>query len=132
MKIAVDFDGTCVTHNYPEIGHDIGAIPVLKKMVDDGCQLILFTMRSDNEQGKFLTDAVNWFKENGIELFGIQENPEQKAWTTSPKAYAQLYIDDAGLGAPLNWEPSISDRPFVDWAKVKQMLIDRCIISNTN
>jgi hypothetical protein len=24
--IAVDFDGTCVTHEYPSIGKDIGAV----------------------------------------------------------------------------------------------------------
>jgi hypothetical protein len=28
--IAVDFDGTCVTHEYPKVGRDIGAVPVLK------------------------------------------------------------------------------------------------------
>ena len=28
--IAVDFDGTVVTHAYPEIGDDAGAVPVLK------------------------------------------------------------------------------------------------------
>ncbi len=25
MIIAIDFDGTCVTHMYPKIGRDIGA-----------------------------------------------------------------------------------------------------------
>ena len=28
--IAIDFDGTVVTHAYPEIGEDAGAAPVLK------------------------------------------------------------------------------------------------------
>ena len=26
MIIAIDFDGTCVTHEYPKIGKDIGAV----------------------------------------------------------------------------------------------------------
>ena len=43
--IAVDFDGTVVTHAYPEIGDDAGAVPVLKELTDNGCRLILFTMR---------------------------------------------------------------------------------------
>ena len=30
--IAVDFDGTVVTHAYPEIGDDAGAVPVLKEL----------------------------------------------------------------------------------------------------
>ena len=46
MIIAVDFDGTCVKHAYPKIGEDIGAIPVLKQLVNDGHQLVLNTMRS--------------------------------------------------------------------------------------
>ena len=35
MIIAVDFDGTVVTHEYPRIGNDIGAVPVLKKMIEE-------------------------------------------------------------------------------------------------
>ena len=34
MVICIDFDGTCVSHAYPEIGRDVGAIPVLKALVD--------------------------------------------------------------------------------------------------
>ena len=47
MIICVDFDGTCVTHDFPEIGKDIGAIPILLRLVDAGHKLILYTMRSD-------------------------------------------------------------------------------------
>lgn len=39
MIIAVDFDGTCVTHEYPHIGKDIGAIPVLQQLTQEGHQL---------------------------------------------------------------------------------------------
>jgi hypothetical protein len=114
--IAVDFDGTCVTHDYPEVGKDIGAVPVLKKLVEDGHQLILNTMRSGNE----LEDAVEWFNQNDIQLYGIQTNPTQKSWTDSPKVYANLYIDDAALGAPLLRDPNVSPREFIDWGMVKQ------------
>lgn len=117
MIIAIDFDGTCVTHDYPKVGKDIGAVKVLRKLTDNGHKLILFTMRSGEE----LDDAVNWFKENDIPLFGINENPEQKSWTSSPKPYAHLYIDDAGLGVPLMTCESLSTRPFVWWEKVEEM-----------
>jgi hypothetical protein len=40
MEINIDFDGTCVTHDFPNIGTDIG-IPVLKKLVANGHKLIL-------------------------------------------------------------------------------------------
>ena len=113
--IAVDFDGTCVTHEYPNIGQDIGAIPVIKALVARGDKIILFTMRS----GEQLTEAVNWFKQNDIELFGINENPDQKSWTTSPKPYAHIYIDDAALGVPLF---KCGSRPYVNWTIVAAML----------
>ena len=44
--IAVDFDGTVVTHAYPHIGNDIGAVPVLRELIGNGCRVILYTMRS--------------------------------------------------------------------------------------
>lgn len=41
IVIALDFDGTCVSHKFPEIGKGIGAIPVLKELVAKGHKLIL-------------------------------------------------------------------------------------------
>lgn len=122
--IAVDFDGTCVTHAYPEVGAEIGAPPVLKKLVANGAKLILWTMRSKGrtDGSDPLQDAIDWFKMHEIELHGVNENPGQKSWTQSPKAYAQLYIDDAALGAPLKTDAALSERPFVDWSKVEEML----------
>lgn len=140
MTINIDFDGTVVTHDFPKVGRSIGAEKVLKKLTDAGHQLILFTMRTNREKlrdtldptikdvtGNFLDDAVNWFKENNIPLYGIQTNPTQSNWTTSPKSYAQLMIDDTALGCPLTYfceETQIShERPFVDWKKVEELLI---------
>jgi len=137
--ISVDFDGTCVSHEFPNIGKDIGAVPVLKELVKNNHKLILFTMRSDIsnptgednelhlESGNYLTDAINWFKENNIPLYGIQTNPTQHTWTTSPKAYAQLYIDDAALGCPLIFGEH--ERPYVDWQMVYKILVARGIIN---
>jgi hypothetical protein len=117
MIVAIDFDGTCVTHEYPHVGQDIGAAQVIKKMVDRGDKIILFTMRS----GTPLLDACAWFLRNGIELFGVNENPEQHTWTNSPKPYAHIYIDDAALGCPL-MRPVVTGRSFVDWARVATMM----------
>ena len=114
MYIAVDFDGTCVTHDYPEVGKDIGAVSVLKELVKQKHKLILWTMRS----GSQLEDAVEWFNSNNIPLYGIQTNPTQKSWTESPKAYANIYIDDAALGAPLKHDEKLSPREFIDWSAV--------------
>lgn len=125
MYIAVDFDGTCVTHEYPKVGKDIGAVPVLKKLVDSGHHIILNTMRS----GKELVDAVQWFADNDIPLYGANENPTQKEWTLSPKVYAHLYIDDAALGCPLIKKFAVSSRPFVDWTAVEYYLMFNNIIT---
>jgi hypothetical protein len=119
MTINIDADGTCFTHDYPLIGKDIGAQKVLKKLTDNGHELILFTMRS----GKELTDVINWFKENNIPLYGIQTNPTQAAWTNSPKSLADLMIDDSALGCPLKYDPTLSPRLFVNWEIVEKMLI---------
>ena len=124
MYIAIDFDGTCVTHDYPRIGKDINAVNVLKKLVANGHKLILNTMRS----GKELKEAINWFKKNDIELYEANKNPTQRKWTNSPKVYAHLYIDDAALGCPLKMDLSISDRPFVDWEAVSRLLKDNGIL----
>lgn len=152
MIIAVDFDGTCVTHEFPNVGKDIGAVPVLKELVENGHKLILFTMRSDQKkyifpkevpsqyyEENFLQDAINWFKQNDIPLYGIQINPDQYTWTSSPKCYAQLYIDDAALGCPLKQDfiedengnaVDFDGRPYVDWGKVREMLVKQNLIKD--
>lgn len=134
--LLIDFDGTCVEHKFPLVGEEIGAVPVLKELVENGHKLVLFTMRSDAfpnptktdaepeisiVKGNFLTDAVNWFKKHEIPLYGIQANPTQHLWTTSPKAYGHLIIDDTGLGVPLVYPAN--DKPYVDWEAVRYELI---------
>lgn len=134
MDICIDFDGTCVTHEFPKIGKDIGALPVLKELVEAGHKLILFTMRSDRKKKKkvdgetiiveenVLSEALQWFEDNEIKLYGVQKNPTQRFWTSSPKAYGNLYIDDANLGCPLIYPEE--GRPYVDWVKVREILVD--------
>lgn len=34
MVIAINFDRTCVTNDYPYIGKGIGAVPVLKRIIE--------------------------------------------------------------------------------------------------
>jgi hypothetical protein len=116
--IAVDFDGTCVTHAYPKVGRFIGAEGVLRDLVAAGAKLILWTMRN----GEGLKDAVQWFADRNIPLWGINENPDQKTWTDSPKAFAQLYIDDMALGAPL-CAGLEGERPYIDWDRVRELLL---------
>lgn len=116
--IAVDFDGTVVTHDYPRIGEDAGAAPVLKELTDNGCRLILLTMRS----GKLLDEAVEWFRRRGLPLYAVNANPRQHAWSSSPKIYADLYIDDSNLGCPLKFIDG-EKRPVADWTRIREQLV---------
>jgi uncharacterized Rossmann fold enzyme len=53
--VIVGFDGTCTTHAYPNIGGDIGALPVLRKIVDNGHKLMLWT----HERNRFNVCEAN-------------------------------------------------------------------------
>jgi hypothetical protein len=137
MTIVLDFDGTCVANEYPRVGSEIGATKILKELVDNGHHLILFTVRSNrrsfiskflNRQSKkdnCLNDAVNWFRERKIPLYGIQKDPNQNKWTDSPKVNGELIIDDSALGCPLVYPfgKGKGCRPYVDWQKVRDNLV---------
>lgn len=128
MYICVDFDGTVVDHRYPDIGQPVpGAIAWLKKLQRHGAKLILFTMRSNSPEGSFLLrDAVHYFEANGIRLYGVNRNPDQDSWTSSPKAYGDVYIDDSAFGCPLI-QPKGFARPCVDWKVAGPQLEHMCL-----
>ncbi len=124
--ICVDFDGTVVTHDFPEVGKPLAfAGSVLQDLAKHGHKLILWTMRS----GEYLDAAIKWFEERNIPLWGVNENPEQLSWSQSPKAYAQIYIDDAALGCPVEMLLE-HDRPAVNWFAVRSQLIDMGVLPN--
>ena len=110
MDILIDFDGTCVTHEFPLVGKDIGAAQVLRDLVSNGHRLILFTMRAEECS---IQPAIDWFAENGIALYAVQRQPEQHKFTSSPKALGDLMIDDTALGVKL-YSCRLS-RDCVDW-----------------
>lgn len=109
MPICVDFDGTIVVDNFPQIGEPIPmAIDVLKRWSSYGAGIVLSTMRC-NEQ---LDEAVKYLQENGIELYGIQQDPFQSEWTSSPKCNGIFCVDDRNIGCPLT---EIDGNKVVDW-----------------
>lgn len=139
MIIGIDFDGTIVKHDYPLVGDAVPhALRVMRRLLINDHKIILWTMRSDaesedDEDMTVLDEAVEYCRSNGIELFGVNKNPEQY-WSTSPKAYCQIYIDDAALGCPLLGQPDpettyIPDgsepRPYVDWMAVEYLLMKK-------
>lgn len=115
--IAIDFDGTCVEHMFPDVGPDVpGAVEVLRWLARERNELVLFTMRS----GRYLDAATEWFFKSRIPLTGVQYAPNQTTWTASNKCYAQIYIDDCALGAPLIYPEN--GRPYLDWSAARLQL----------
>jgi hydroxymethylpyrimidine pyrophosphatase-like HAD family hydrolase len=109
MKIAVDFDGTIVEHDYPAIGKEkLFAFQVLKELQKRGFLLILWTYRA----GKELDEAVEFCKNNGIEFYAVNKNyPEEVIdENISRKINADIYIDDKNLGG------------FHEWSEVWQII----------
>ena len=117
--IALDFDGTVVENEWPNIGKENPhCVEILKRWIKDyNVGIVLHTMRD----GKLLDNAINWFKERGIELYGLNIHPEQTDWDyTSHKAYAQFCIDDRNVGTPLIL--TNKSRPVVDWLKIDEIM----------
>ena len=111
--IAIDFDGTIVTHEYPYVGKPLPyANDVIKMLIENGHKCFLYTMRDGSE----LLDAIEYCQENGLDMCGWNESPEQ--FSESPKQYAQFYVDDAAVGCPLSFDSKFSKRPYVNWVAV--------------
>ena len=131
MIIGIDFDGTIVDHRFPEIGAPVpGAIEAMKMFNYMGAKIILWTMRDEN----FLKDACNYLDSHGVKIYGANLNPQQSSWTNSPKAYANIYIDDMAFGCPLIRLEGFA-RPCVDWGIVRpgveKMLIGKMLHPTT-
>ena len=103
MIIAVDFDGTIVTHEYPRIGKPIPfAIQTLKKLQEeDHHQIILWTVR----EGELLDEAVAYCKSKGLEFYAVNSNypEEEPEHHAARKLVADLWIDDRNLGGLPDW-----------------------------
>jgi len=110
IRIAVDFDGTIVEHEYPGIGKEkLFAFQTLKEIEKLGARLILWTFRS----GEQLDEAVEFCKKNGIEFYAVNRNYPEEVFdeTVSRKIDADIYIDDKNLGG------------FPGWSEVWQILV---------
>ena len=109
IKIAVDFDGTIVEHEYPEIGKEkLFAFLTLKELNKKGARLILWTFRT----GKELEEAVEFCRKNGVEFYAVNKNYPEEVMneTVGRKIDADIFIDDKNIGG------------FPGWSEVWQML----------
>lgn len=98
MIFAVDFDGTIVENNFPEIGKPYTEfVDELKRLQGEGHKLILWTCRTQ----EYLTKAVEFCEQElGLHFDAINDNlPEiKREWNDDPrKVYADYYIDDKNI-----------------------------------
>ena len=102
--IAVDFDGTIVTHEYPKIGTELPfATETLKMLIKDHHKLILWSVR----EGKLLDEAVEWCRERGVEFWAVNKDYPEESYENnnhfSRKLKADYFIDDRNIGGLPDW-----------------------------
>ena len=104
MRIAVDFDGTIVTHEYPAIGEERPfAVDTLKMLIRDHHKLVLWSVR----EGKLLDEAVEWCKARGLEFYAVNRDYPEETMQNNPhysrKLKVDMFIDDRNIGGLPDW-----------------------------
>ena len=110
--IAIDFDGTIVDHQFPEIGELLpNAKEVINRLHEQGHYIIIWTCRNMTEpEHPEWTDApipavMSFLRINGIPFDSVNENhPAQGFWLQARKVFADIYIDDRNMGGFPGWE----------------------------
>lgn len=118
LTIAVDFDGTCVHDKFPYVGADMfGAELALKRLVEDGHKIILWTCREHFPYGgvdDVLELALEWFRKKDIPLYAVNGNPDMtlQGYPIARKCHADIIIDDHALFTPYTMNGDI------DWCAI--------------
>jgi hypothetical protein len=103
MTIAVDFDGTLHTGEWPSIGEPMpGAVYAMKRLKADGHYLIIWSCREGDAQQAM----ADWLIEHEIPFDRINDNhPDNIALygVNSRKISADLYVDDRSIGGLPSW-----------------------------
>jgi hydroxymethylpyrimidine pyrophosphatase-like HAD family hydrolase len=112
--VAIDFDGTLVSDNYPNIGSpNTFMFRLCKALQKSGVKLILWTCRDS----KYLLEAVDYCAHRGLFFDAVNVNlPETiKMFNNDTrKIYADLYIDDKAIPHiqdPLFWVERVGLEP---------------------
>lgn len=116
MIIAIDFDGTCVTHEFPNIGRELpGCIETLKRLNEAGHILVLYSCRIN----AYLYEARAWLEERGVKIEAA--NMEADGTGARGKILYDLLIDDRALGCPLEYD-AVECSLSADWRKIAKKL----------
>lgn len=103
MIIAVDFDGTLHTGQYPAIGAEVPyAGDMMRKLNEDSHYIIINTCRT----GERLLEAINWLLRHDIPFDRVNDNCPlgvEQYGSNSRKIHAHVYVDDRQVGGLPTW-----------------------------
>jgi len=114
--IAIDFDGTIVDHEFPDIGElRKDSKEVINRLYDEDYYIIIWTCRAAFQ----LIEAIKFLNENNIKYHKINENADFDiiGFKPSPKIFYNILIDDAMLGGIPKWKEiykRITNKEFID------------------
>lgn len=95
--VAVDFDGTLVRDNFPEIGVELNSTcNTIRQAQKLGIKTILWTSRT----GEHLEAAIKWCEEHNLHFDAVNQNIAEVIALTGQdtrKVYANAYIDDKSM-----------------------------------
>ena len=131
MNIYLDFDGTVVEHDYPQIGNlNPNSLEVIKKLQDAGHNIILNTMRVEFDDGP-MQEAIDFINFNkSIAGIKIQHQTEQKIYPPRwnlDKIENDIFIDDIAPNIPLIKAPVVGGF-MVDWVEIEKQLRQKGIL----
>ncbi len=114
--IAVDFDGTLVEDQFPEIGEPIeNTWDLMKVAQDSGAKIILWTSRD----GERLKAAVEFCTERGFHFDAINDNLDECKIlfdNSTRKVYANEYWDDKAIARFCRTRSIIEDsHEYPEW-----------------
>ena len=123
MNIYLDFDGTVVEHDYPQIGKlNPNSLEVVKKLQDAGHTIILNTMRVEFDDGS-MQEALAFINQNeSIKGIKVSRQTAQKIYPPSwnlDKIKDEIYIDDIAVNIPLI-EATAVEGFMVNWLKIEK------------
>lgn len=131
MNIYLDFDGTVVEHDYPQIGSlNPNSLEVIKKLQDAGHNIILNSMRVEFDDGS-MQEAIDFINLNkSIAGIKIQRQTEQKIYPprwTLDKIENDIFIDDIAPNIPLI-KALVVGGLMVDWVEIEKQLRQKGIL----
>ena len=103
--LAIDFDGTIVKDQFPDIGEMVdGAKEAINQLYSDGYTIIIWSCRTGIKKA----EAINWLVMQGIKFHYFNkssyENLKKYDFVDTRKVFANLYIDDRMLTKLPTWD----------------------------